>query len=126
MNPYDDIEIWADAYIRVQDAGASLDESHPDYLAAYEFMEKLSGERAEKCWQGILAVVARRPSEHVLGVLAAGLLEDLLDDSGPQFIERIEEQAQRDPIFKHMLTGVWRSGSPIVWSKLEAARDNAS
>ncbi len=122
MNPYDDIDRWAEAYIRVHDAEASLDESHPDYLATYEFMEKLIGPRAEQCWSGVLAVVSRRPSERVLGMLAAGILEDLLDDSGPVFIDRIEEQARLDPVFKRMLGGIWQSGSPEVWARLEAAR----
>jgi hypothetical protein len=122
MNPFADIDRWAEAYIRVHDAEASLDENHPDYLAAYEFMEELIGPRAEQCWIGVLAVVARRPSERVLGMLAAGIMEDLLEDSGPVFINRIEEQARLDPVFKRMLGGIWQSGSPEVWARLEAAR----
>ncbi len=117
-----DIEQWAEAYIRVQDAHASLDESHPDYLAAYEFMQDLTGAVAEDCWEGILAVVKRRPSDRVLGMLAAGLVEDLLEESGEAFIERFEEQCRLDPVFRQMLHGVWQSGSPGVWARLELAR----
>ena len=126
MNPYSDVNVWADAYIRVHDAEASLDESHPDYLAAYEFMEELVGARAEECWSGVLAVISRRPSERVLGMLAAGIMEDLLQDSGALFIDRIEEQARKDPLFKSMLDGIWESGSQEVWLRLEAARQGTN
>jgi hypothetical protein len=118
---YTDVEEWAEAYIRVHEAEASLDESHPDYLAAYEFIQDLKGPLAEVCWQGILAVVARKPSERVLGMVAAGLMEDLLEDAGEAFIERIEQQAAVNPVFKAMLSGCWQSGSAAVWARFEAA-----
>ena len=105
MERWSDIGGWAEAYIRVHEAGASLDESHPDYLAAYEFMIELVGEAAEQCWSGILEVVRRRPPERVLGMVAAGLVEDLLDGSGAVFIERIEAEAATDPVFRRMLRG---------------------
>jgi hypothetical protein len=122
MHDFPNIDAWADAYIRVHEANASLDRDHPDYLAAYEFMADVSGARSEECWLGILAVVQRRPSQRVLGMLAAGLVEDLLDEAGDQFIVRIEGEAQRDPVFKDMLNGVWESGSAEVWARFEAAR----
>jgi len=122
MYAWSSVGEWASAYIRVHEAEASLDESHPDHLAAYEFMVELVGETAELCWSGILEVVARRPSERVLGMVAAGLVEDLLDDSGELFIDRIEAQASADPVFRRMLRGVWQSGTPEVWARLVAAR----
>ena len=120
-----DIEKWATAYISVHEARASLDEAHPDFLAAYYFMDELVGPIAEECWQGILAVVRKKPSDSVLGMLAAGPVEDLLEQSGSQFIERIETEARRDPTSRSMLNGVWKSGSPEVWTRLEAARGGA-
>jgi hypothetical protein len=126
MQDFPDIEAWAAAYIRVHDANASLDATHPDYLAAYEFMADVSGPKAEECWSGILAVVRRRPSAHVLGMVAAGLVEDLLDEAGPHFIHRIEAEAARDAVFKAMLNGVWASGAPEVWARVEAARSDSA
>lgn len=72
-----DIEAWASSYIAVNEARATLNESHPDYLSAYEFMDELVEPIAEECWQGILAVVSKKPSDYVLGMLAAGPVEDL-------------------------------------------------
>jgi hypothetical protein len=57
-------------------------------------------------------------SEEVLGVLAAGPLEDLIHDKGDDFIERIELLARRDPAFRLLLRGVWESGSPAVWERV--------
>lgn len=117
-----DIEAWATAYIAVHEARASLDETHPGYLAAYHFMDELVGPIAEECWQGILAAVHRRPSDWVLGMLAAGPVEDLLACSGVQFIERIEIEARQNPDFRRMLHGAWRSGAPEIWARFVAAR----
>jgi hypothetical protein len=39
--------------------------------------------------------------------VGAGLLEDLCQDHGVQFINRIEEQAKSDPKFKVALGEVW-------------------
>ena len=117
-----DIDAWATAYIAVNEAHANLDESHPDFLAAYYFMGELVGPLAEECWQGILAVVRKKPSDWVLGMLAAGPMEDLLMCSGPLFIERIELEARRSPDFRNMLHGVWQSSTPEVWARVVAAR----
>ena len=122
MDRWSSLVDWAEAYIRAQDSYEDLDESHPDRQAIYEFMVELTGNVAEECWAGILEVVKRRPSEKVLGMVGAGLLEDLLDGSGPQFIERIELQARMDPVFRRMLHSAWEIGPPEVWARVELAR----
>jgi len=119
---YPDINVWAEAYIRVHEDRASQDENHPDYLAAYEFMDTLKDEVAERCWQGILTVVEKKPSEWVLGVLAAGPLEDLLEDSGKDYIDLIEIEARKNPSFKKILNGVWESGTKEIWARFEKVR----
>jgi hypothetical protein len=60
----------------------------------------------------------------VLGALAAGELEDLIEYHGPAFIERIEQEAARDPRFRCLLCGVWRSSTPQVWARVLAASDS--
>ncbi|MGT2431445.1 DUF6869 domain-containing protein [Cupriavidus basilensis] len=59
----------------------------------------------------------------MLGALAAGELEDLIEYHGPAFIGRIERQAGRDPRFRRLLCGVWRSSTPQVWARILAASD---
>jgi hypothetical protein len=117
-----EIAAWADAYIALQsNAKGSLDD-HSLFWAADRFMAPGKSAPAEACWQAILEVLSRRPSDEVIGVLAAGPLEDLIDHAGPEFIGRIELEARRNPAFRHLLGGVWQSSSPEIWARVEAAR----
>ncbi|WP_454726420.1 MULTISPECIES: DUF6869 domain-containing protein [Cupriavidus] len=74
-------------------------------------------------WELVLAILARTGNERVLGALAAGELEDLVEYHGAAFIGRIERQAARDPRFRRLLCGVWRSSTPEVWARILAASD---
>ena len=120
------IEDWATAYIALQqDSGRSLD-GHPLFWAAERFMLPGESASADDCWAAILEILSRSPSEPVIGILAAGPLEDLIDASGHEFIERIELQARRDPAFRHLLGGVWASSTPSIWARVEVARGSAA
>ncbi len=57
MGSYVNSDEWAEAYIRVNEENGCMDESRPDFLAAYEFRDELVGDKAERYWSGILAVV---------------------------------------------------------------------
>ncbi|MDW3685060.1 hypothetical protein RA280_25570 [Cupriavidus sp. CV2] len=78
----------------------------------------------EGLWRLVLEVLARTDSPRVLGALAAGELEDLIEYHGPAFIDRIEHEAARDPRFRRLLCGVWRSATPEVWARVLAASDS--
>jgi hypothetical protein len=65
----------------------------------------------------VLKVLKRHPAPDPK--LAAGPLEDLLADSGPAIIERVEAEARRDAKFCHLLGGVWRSHMPDeIWDRV--------
>lgn len=49
----------------------------------------------------------RDGSDPLLANVAAGPLEDLLCRSPDRFIDRVEQQALRDPKFARCLTAVW-------------------
>jgi hypothetical protein len=113
---------WARGYVNaceVPDPTLGKDELSPYIMGLMPGSESLS---AEDAWQVILTVLSLRPSDDVIGVLAAGPLEDLIDDHGADFIGRIEEEARKSPAFRHLLGGVWRSGTPEVWARVEKAR----
>ena len=80
---------------------------------------------AEDCWATILEILVRNPPRQVLRVLAAGPLEDLIHHVGPEFIDRIELQARRNPAFRQLLGGVWACSTPDVWARVEAVRGAA-
>ncbi|WP_454733352.1 MULTISPECIES: DUF6869 domain-containing protein [Cupriavidus] len=77
----------------------------------------------DQLWALVLEILTRTGNERVLGALAAGELEDLIEYHGPAFIGRIERQAARDPRFRRLLCGVWRSSTPEVWARILAASD---
>ena len=77
----------------------------------------------ENLWQFITTAYKRDLSDKVVSSLAAGPLEDLLAKQGPEFIERVEELARKDPRFNNLLGGVWRNTmSDEIWQRVQAAR----
>lgn len=91
---------WSDLCVFELDA-------HPEILFAFCLR---AIRKAENAWQ--------------VGLLAAGPLEDLLIAAGPEFIERIEDQARRSARMRYALTGVWTQDLPdeSVQDRIEAAR----
>ena len=77
----------------------------------------------EAVWSAVLRIIQHNLSEDQISILAAGPVEDLLAWHGEQFIDRIEAEAHRNPVFAHILGGVWRHDMPqAIWQRVEAAR----
>src|SRR5438552_477274 len=79
--------------------------------SAWTEMDELVREDPEAGWALILELVAAAPDDRTLANVAAGPLEDLLTRDPERFIDRVEQQARRDPKFRRCLTGVW--GLPV-------------
>jgi hypothetical protein len=91
---------------------------------AYECALVLCQRYPNVAFEFVLAVLAKKPSEDVLGVLAAGPLEDALAVAGhcDVLIERVEEEARRNPSFRSLLSGVWKYDmADDLWQRLQAA-----
>jgi hypothetical protein len=59
-------------------------------------------------------------------VLAAGPLEDALAAHGPAIIDEVERRAGRNPKFRHLLGGVWKSEmSDAIWERICNVRGTA-
>jgi hypothetical protein len=102
------IESWANAYIEVQSAPPHEKEGHSSYWAIDKFMLVLDESASpEDCFAAILAILDKEPPDEVLGVLAAGPLEDLLNYHGTDYVDKIEMEARKNPEFKDLLGGVW-------------------
>ena len=77
----------------------------------------------ELLWRFVTAAYKRDLSDKAIAYLAAGPLEDLLAGHGPEYIERVEVLARRDPKFNYLLGGVWRNTmTDEVWQRVQAAR----
>ena len=96
-----------------------------NWWAVSEVMNWTLDGEADRLWQFILEVYKRDLPDNVIGVLAAGPLEDLLAKRGVDFIDRIEELARKDPKFNYLLGGVWRNSmTDEVWQRVQAIRNH--
>jgi hypothetical protein len=102
-----ELQAWASAYIEAQLQPDQINTDHSLWWAIERFQLPHSLAQAEESWSCILEVISRSPLPKVLGMLAAGPLEDLIDDWGSNFIERIEVEATSNDTFRQMLFGVW-------------------
>src|SRR6266516_7201622 len=97
-------------------AAVAEQRGQPRYEAnrrALETLDRHVHERPEEAWEVILAILARAAADgRVVGILAAGPLEDLLVSHGPAFIDRVEERAQIDSDFKPLLGSVYQNRMP--------------
>ena len=112
---------WVEGYIKAQEKDDSSLKDEQLHWAIQKFFD-LEIENPDLCWKVILEILHREPSEKVLGMLAAGPLEDLIENHGPKFIARIEDEAKTNRDFKKLLQGVWESSTEEVWNRVLKAR----
>ena len=120
--PKEHLRNLVNAYIAAYADESSYDPGDPGIQDVID----LAYDKPELCWTFIINVLYREPSQKVIGALAAGPLDDLIEDHGDQFIDRIEDEARQDPAFRHLLGGVWESGTHEVWNRVLRARNNKS
>jgi uncharacterized protein DUF6869 len=115
------LDALIDAWIAYYEAPGGPDRANKHWWASNEVMS-WTGSDPELLWRFIVTCCNRDLSDKVIGDLAAGPLEDLIQYSGAKFIDRIEKLATEDQRFNYLLGGVWRSGPPDVWTRVELAR----
>src|SRR5438105_781409 len=77
----------------------------------------------ESVWSAILKILEHDLTGDQIALLAAGPMEDLLAQHGPQFIERVEREAEQNPRSNRLLGGVWRSHMlEEIWGRVQRAR----
>ncbi len=79
-----------------------------------------SGE-PENGWKVLLRLTFMSDnSPQDLAYIAAGPAEQLLTKHGDQFVDRFIELARKEPRFRHLLGGVWKSAMPErIWSRIQ-------
>lgn len=115
-----DIEVLAQRWIE------DTDREVTDSAALREVSDITLDQDHAKLWRFINCAIAEDISNLALANLAAGPLENLLAYFGAEYIEKVEEQSRRNPAFRHLLGGVWRSSMPKeIWDRVTAARGEA-
>jgi hypothetical protein len=91
-----------------------------NYFWAFEKLDNLCKNTPELAWEIILGILEADSSESILENLSAGPLEDLLVYHGESVIEFVEVQAEKDPVFRKLLGGVWENAiSADVWDRVQ-------
>ena len=89
---------------------------------------ELPREQPDLCLAAIQEVLGRIDASspnQLLGVLAAGPLEGLLNYNGDAVVAQVDLLARRDPGFRLLLNGVWDSGiKPDILARLAKYRSN--
>ena len=122
MNQDDKTKLVA-AWIECQTAepGTARNE---ELFWSFEQLWELCREDPETAFDVILCILQANNTSAIEEVLSAGPLEDLLARHGPAFIDRIEDEASRNPRFRHLLGGVWKNSmTDEVWSRVQACWD---
>jgi hypothetical protein len=103
---------------------SGLDKEKDEHWGAmFDFQRMLTETDPLKALDLIKAILEIEDNPHVLGMLAAGMLEDLIPGQDGPVVDAVVAEAARNPRFKHLLGGVWfYSMSPEVAEKLEKAR----
>lgn len=78
-------------------------------------------------WLFILSALKYADSDDELSHLAAGPVEHLLGWHGVQYIEIVEREAEHNPKFAKMLTGVWKyTMNNEVWQRVQTLQARAT
>jgi hypothetical protein len=103
---------------------SDLDKEKDEHWSAlFDFQGKLSETDPLKALDPVKAILEIEDNPNVLGLLAAGMLEDLIPAQDGPVVDAVVAEADRNPRFKNLLGGVWfYSMSPEVAEKLEKAR----
>ena len=93
----------------------------PDLFWSFDRLSDLIKQAPDDAYEVIRELVRQAPSPYVLGVVAAGLLEDLLSDWGERVIDRLETDARDDPKLMAACADVWKLYmSDEVWTRLRS------
>ena len=94
-----------------------------DTFWAFQVLDDLVARDPPAAWRLILQILELAGSDdEVLDNLAAGPLEDLLRRHGPKVISWVVSEADTNPAFRNLLTGVDpNAASELAWQRVERA-----
>lgn len=91
--------------------------------AMFDFQQELVSDDPLGALELVKAILEIEDNPAVLGLLSAGMLEDLIPEEDGPVIDAVVAEAARNPRFRNLLGGVWFYGmSPEVAERLEKAR----
>jgi len=78
-------------------------------------IRRLANKEPEECWRFVQIACELPLSEGQLGLLGAGILEDLMNDHGSKFLDRVEAAATGSASVQTVVDSTWtQSMDPYV------------
>lgn len=119
----EELNEWVNAYIEVHESGNSSDENHDCYWAIEKFAD-MEMDHPDLNWAAMLEIISLTTSDIVIGHLAAGPLEELVELHGMEYIDRIEKAAQTNLTFRLLLRELIETTDKNIWSRILRARSD--
>lgn len=114
-----EIERHAELYDRYCETGSkqSFYDEYSEDLDAWMYLGYADTDRA---LASVMVASASYCSSASLGMVAAGILEDLLREPSPEMLDRVYAEARKTARLRWMLAIVYpHAMSPVAWQKLE-------
>ena len=113
----------AAAWVEITSRSDLERERDEDWGEMFDFQSGLVSNDPLGALELVKAILEIEDNPNVIGLLAAGMLEDLIPDQDGPVIDAVVAEAARNEKFRHLLGGVWFYGmSPEVTARLEEAR----
>ncbi|HSG32294.1 MAG TPA: hypothetical protein VLB82_12215 [Thermodesulfobacteriota bacterium] len=117
----DEIKELIDAYIEFEKTPQGSDKREGLFWT-FEKFDELSSENPQSLWEALLEILNRIPSDEIEGMMAAGILEDFIDNHGVEFVEIIVNEAKRNSRLCTLLGGVYECSTDTVWVQIMNVR----
>jgi Family of unknown function (DUF6869) len=113
----------AAAWVEITSRSNPARERDDDWGTMFDFQNDLISNDPLGALDLVKAILAIEDNPNVIGLLAAGMLEDLIPAEDGPVIDAVVAEAARNPKFRYLLGGVWFYGmSPEVTERLMKAR----
>ncbi|MGH6735440.1 MAG: DUF6869 domain-containing protein [Methyloceanibacter sp.] len=113
----------ASAWVEINARSDLAKERDDHWSALFDFQSDLVSNDPLSALELVKAILEIEDNPNMLGLLAAGMLEDLIPEQDGPVIDAVVTEAERNPRFRRLLGGVWfYSMSPEVTERLEKAR----
>ncbi|WP_306640641.1 DUF6869 domain-containing protein [Sanyastnella coralliicola] len=94
--------------------------SDPNLHWAIFAFDDLTYNEPHSAWEAIKMTFEKaRTAEEIVGMIAAGPLENLLTNHGEMMFSLVAEYTKANPNFKNCLRGVWLEKSNTVYEKFQ-------
>lgn len=128
INGFIDLEQIADNYAKFTHLAYVAyfgDKAQQHEWACDIFHDLNDAEGSEIVWALIEIIEERLEHLSQFFFFAAGPLEDLIADFGPQFIDRIETRWRQSKRFRVLIAGVWPLGKSHteIWARIEKLQE---